>query len=82
MVYSNRSFEEVVGPTYDWGWPFEEGLALVCSGCSIAEEAGSEHRSVAGGTWGFIDSSGDEVVPVRYDRETALELRDRQTVDD
>jgi len=70
VVYVNEAFEEVVGPRYDWGWPFEDGRALVCLGCRL-EESDDEHRAVVGGRWGYVDASGAEVVPVRYSREEA-----------
>jgi hypothetical protein len=33
-----------------------------------------EHRPVVGGHWGYIDHSGDEVVPVRFSRNEAFEI--------
>lgn len=39
-----------------------------------------EHRPVIGGRWGYVDRSGQEVVPVRLSRSAALELlRERPT---
>lgn len=73
IVYLNQELEVVIPPRYDWGWPFEDGRALVCLGCRLAEPEG-EHRPVVGGTWGYIDTSGKEVVAVRFTRDEALEL--------
>jgi len=68
------AFEAVIPPHhYDWGWPFENGRALVCLGCREGEPEG-EHRPVVGGRWGYVDKSGEEVVPVRLSRSEALEL--------
>ena len=74
MAYFNSRFEEVVPAEYDWGWPFENGRALVCSGCVLGESDG-EHRPVVDGRWGFIAATGKEVVPVQLSRPEALGLR-------
>lgn len=60
VVYLTRSFEEATGHRYDWAWPFENGRALVCQGCSV-EESEFEHKNLAGGRWWFIDPAGNEV---------------------
>lgn len=79
IAYADRDFEVVIPPRYDWGWPFEDGRALVRSGCRQGDPVG-EHRPVVGGRWGYIDRSGQEVVPVRLSRSEALELaRERPT---
>ncbi len=71
MTYLNRSFDVVIPPTYDWGWPFDQGLALVCRGCQFERAVGEEHTAVVGGDWGYIDQAGREVVAVRYSRDEA-----------
>ncbi len=71
IAYADASFEIVVPPRYDWGWPFEAGRALVCRGCRAERIPGEEHTSVVGGTWGVIDRQGHEVVPVELSREQA-----------
>lgn len=73
IAYADRDLQVVIPPRYDWGWPFEGGRALVCSGCSWGEPVG-EHRFMEGGHWGYIDRSGHEIVPVRLTRDEALEL--------
>jgi len=80
--YADRSFRTVIPPRFDFGWPFEKGRALVCIGCRFGppDSRQDEHQSVTGGTWGFIDRTGREVVPIRYSREQAFargrDLRD------
>lgn len=72
IVYFNRAFRQVVAPRYDWGWPFKNGRALVCSGCK--EEQAGEHVNVVGGAWGYIDHAGKEVVPVTLDQDQAAAM--------
>ena len=71
LGYSDRSFRAVVPPTFDWGWPFEDGRALVCRGCVLDPPDGDGHRTVSGGLWGYIDLSGQEIVPLTLSREAA-----------
>ncbi len=68
IAYFNPAFEMVIPPKYDWGWPFSEGRALVCSACAKQNPGESDHQSVSGGVWGYIDKQGIEVVPVRHSR--------------
>ena len=74
IAYLDEHFEVVVPPRYDWGWPFEDGLALVCRDCRREQAPGEEHTAVVGGIWGFIDRAGNEVVtPFENSREQARE---------
>jgi hypothetical protein len=74
VAYFNADFQEVIAPIYDWGWPFDEGKALVCRGCK-SEHPVEEHMSLVGGVWGFIDTAGKEIVPVLLTREEAFSRR-------
>lgn len=65
VAYFNNAFKQVIAPKYDWGWPFRDGHALVCSGCSSQSTDSHGHTSLDGGVWGYIGSDGREVVPVR-----------------
>ncbi len=62
--YIDRTLRVVIPPRYDWGFPFEHGRAVVCSGC-VQQRAG-EHRLVEGGRWGMVDRNGREIVPLEY----------------
>lgn len=72
--FADRHFRTVVAPRFDFAWPFEKGRALVCVGCAPESTAPGkeEHASVSGGSWGYIDRSGREVVAIRLTREEAL----------
>lgn len=69
--YFDRTLREVVPATFDWGWPFEDGRALVCRGCALDPPDGDGHRTVSGGLWGYIDLAGKEIVPVTQTQEAA-----------
>ena len=72
IAYYTVDFAQAVPPRYDWGWPFENGRALVCRGCRKDKTDGLEHIPVVGGEWGYIDRHGTEVVPVRLSEAEAL----------
>ena len=63
--FFNSYGEVVIGPSYDFAYPFSEGLAAVCSGCSPAEDG--EHILIKGGRFGYIDRHGNAAIPLRYD---------------
>ncbi len=69
--YIDRKLRVVIPPRYDWGFPFEHGKAVVCSGC-VQKRHGGEHWFVEGGMWGTIDRNGREIVPLQYRSEEAL----------
>lgn len=72
VVYLDKDLHEVIGPVYDFGWPFEGGRALVCRGCRPVpppEGDPDRHVPIEGGEWGYIDHLGREIVPVTHTRE-------------
>ena len=69
VAYFDSAFQQVIGPKYNWGWPFEDGRALVCIGCKRGEPDAEGHSSVSGGLWGYIDRRGNEIVPVKLSQE-------------
>ncbi len=66
IAYADRDFREVIGPRFDRAWPFRDGLAIVCFGCSSGEADADGHREVTGGHWGAVDKSGNAVVPFTH----------------
>jgi hypothetical protein len=60
--FLNPSLETVIPPVWDFAFPFENGRAIVCRGCTL--KADGEHTSVEGGQWGAIDRTGMVVVPL------------------
>lgn len=66
--FINIELDPVVAPSWDFAFPFEHGVAMVCTGCvSTPASPGGEHRTMTGGKWGYIDKRGEVVVPVVYD---------------
>jgi hypothetical protein len=63
--YIDGRLRVVIPPRYDWGFPFEHGKAVVCSGCAPKPDGG-EHGLVEGGRWGTVDPNGREIVPLQY----------------
>ncbi len=56
-----------IPPKWDFAFPFNGGVAVVCQECR--EQKVGEHSEVVGGLWGYIDTDGTEVVPVRFERD-------------
>lgn len=70
IAYYDHTLREVIPPKYDWGWPFEGGRAVVCLGCKKGKPDEYGYTPIVGGLWGYIDHKGNEVVPVKYSRES------------
>jgi hypothetical protein len=68
--FVDRQLRRVIAAEWDWAGPFEDGIAVVCTGCAeqpVAED--SEHSVMTGGRWGYIDRFGNEVAPLHYERD-------------
>lgn len=69
VVFLDRALTPAIATAYDFAWPFESGRAVVCIGCTIGTPDDDGHSPVRGGLWGRIDTTGKEVVPIRYTRD-------------
>jgi WG containing repeat len=68
--FVDTALTEVIPAQWDFAFPFEGGVARVCNGCAgVPASPGEEHHAMAGGTWGYIDTTGRVVVPVTFDRD-------------
>lgn len=67
--FVNPLLEVVVEPVWDFAFPFQQGVAVVCMGCTPTAGPGEEHRTVTGGKWGYIDKRGKVVVPVEHESQ-------------
>lgn len=65
MGFANMKGQVIIKPAYDAAYPFVDGRALVCKGCSILQNG--EHSSWSGGKWGVINKKGNRIVPIIYD---------------
>ena len=61
--FVDRRLRLILPRIYDGAFPFENGGALVCFGCT--RENDGEHSFYAGGDWTCIDTSGRELQPRR-----------------
>ena len=61
--YIDRKLNFVIPAQYDGAYPFEDGVAVVCTACTIAGDG--EHSWYEGGQWGRIDRKGRVVSPFR-----------------
>ena len=75
--FVNKELDVVIPAMWDFAFPFDQGLAIVCNGCKSRQVDGGEHSEMVGGQWGYIDLKGEVVVPLDYRRE---ELPSREAV--
>jgi hypothetical protein len=68
--FVDESLDLVVPREWDFAFPFEGGVARVCTGCTARRHSGGEHSEVVGGRWGYIDREGNVVVSVDYGLDT------------
>lgn len=60
--YLNSNGKVQLSPRFDGAWEFRKGIAKVCNKCQFSIGEGG----FVGGKWGFVNQSGDEIVPVIY----------------
>jgi WG repeat protein len=66
--YIDRKLNLVIPATYDGAYPFRDGVAVVCTACTIVYDRNvseSERSWYEGGQWGRIDRRGRVVSPFR-----------------
>ena len=61
--FINEKLEVVIEPRFDFAFPFENGKARVCNGCTKKRDG--EHYMMVGGKWGVIDRSGKLISPMK-----------------
>jgi hypothetical protein len=61
--FINSELEVIIEPKFDFAYPFENGKARVCNGCTKKQEG--EHYQMVGGEWGVIDKSGKLIYPLK-----------------
>ncbi|MBS3919443.1 MAG: WG repeat-containing protein [Deltaproteobacteria bacterium] len=76
--YMDEKLAVVIKPEYDFAFPFENGVAVVCNGCRPVSEG--EHHLLTGGKWGAIDRSGAVVIPLTFSREELRESVEYKTL--
>ncbi len=68
--FFDRKLSIVIEPRYDFAFPFHNGLAVVCNGCT--RKKSGEHTALVGGKWGAINTRGEIVRPIIFTK-TELE---------
>ena len=64
--FFDKALTVVIEPLYDFAFPFENGIAVVCNGC--AERTTGEHTELVGGFWGAINKKGEIIHPIEYSK--------------
>ena len=54
--FFNKTLDIVLEPIYDYAFPFYDGVAEICVGCT--EHGEEENRMIEGGSWKSIDRAG------------------------
>jgi hypothetical protein len=76
--YIDRKLNLVIPATYDGAYPFKDGVAVVCTACTIAYDrtvTEGERSWYEGGQWGRIDRRGHVVSPFRaWEKDKPLEF--------
>ena len=71
--FINKKLEVVIPARYDHAFPFQNGHAVVCNGCTSEPfDKNCVHKEVTGGKWGLINRKGEEVIPIKFTREELL----------
>lgn len=59
--YFTPALEQAFPATFDFAWPFADGIAQVCEGCRPGTPDGEGHTPVEGGHWFHINRQGIRV---------------------
>ena len=58
--FIDKRLVEVFPARWDFAFPFQRAVAVVCNGCERMREGG--HDRIEGGSWGYIDRKGRPIV--------------------
>jgi hypothetical protein len=64
--FFDKKLSIVIEPRFDFAFPFHNGLAAVCNGCT--QKKLGEHTVIVGGKWGAINVKGEIVVPICHSK--------------
>lgn len=59
--YFDHQLQPAFAARFDWAWPFKDGVADVCQGCTLGEPDALDHVSVVGGRHYRINRQGKTV---------------------
>ena len=63
LGFADRNGNKIISAKYDWASSMDFGFAQYCQGCYFDRSKDDEHPPLVGGTWGYIDKKGLEIVP-------------------
>lgn len=63
--FADKEGKVVISPKYDYATPFNMGFSSYCNGCYFDRKKDEEHPPIVGGTWGYIDVNGNEIIPIK-----------------
>ena len=69
--FVDKTGQEVIPCKYDYVESFSEGLAVACIGVEVkvkGNEYYTETKVSGDGKWGYIDTNGEEVIPLIYNK--------------
>ena len=69
--FFDKELNIIIRPAYDFAFPFKNSVSMVCNGC-VKKSDGEEHTTVVKGSWGFIDKSGNIVIPIMHTKIAAI----------
>jgi hypothetical protein len=65
--FANLKGEIVIPPRFEAVYPFQDGVAVYCVGCTTGnDKIASEYTVWSGGLWGFINKEGAVVAEPEY----------------
>ena len=65
--FFNKELSIVIEPQYDFAFPFENGISIVCMGCT--KQKTGEYHDMVGGKWGAVNLKGEIVQPIMYSKK-------------
>lgn len=74
--FIDKTGKEIIAPKYDDIGEFSEGLVSVSVGGEregyYDEWSGERYEYYTGGKWGFIENTGKEIIPLKYDKVSSF----------
>ncbi|TDW49074.1 WG repeat protein [Flavobacterium sp. 270] len=61
--FADKNGVKIIPAKYDWVSAMNFGFAEFCNGCHFDTSKDPEHPPLVGGTWGFVNKNGVEIVP-------------------
>lgn len=61
--FANQNGEKIILAQFDWVSTMNFGFAIFCKGCYFDRSKDPEHPNLVGGTWGYINKNGVEIIP-------------------